>query len=328
MGASQRLGLELGGEPAVPEMMRLARQAEDWGVESVWLTETRFTRDGVTTAAAVIAATQRVRVGTAVLNPFTRGAALSAVTTATLDEMSGGRFVFGIGPGSPTVLARQGYAFERPLARMSETVSVVRRLLRGERVVLDERSAEAGGVTLGFTPFRPVVPVYYGVTGPKALALTGQEADGVILNGFTSLPYTVRAVRIVREAAIAAGRDPAEVEIGGSIVVSVDPDRQKARDAIRPMVATYLGAFPNIARESGVDADSLDAIAAAYKTGGAEAATPLVEDSVVDFLTCTGTVDDVCAGIEERRKAGVELPIVGFSQPEMISYLPAMLTSA
>ena len=116
------LGLELPGEPSVPEMTAIAQRAEALGYDSIWLTETRFTRDAITTTAAVAAATRHVRVATAVINPFARGAVLTAVTAATLDEAAGGRFILGLGPGSPTVLARQGLGFERPLERLRETM--------------------------------------------------------------------------------------------------------------------------------------------------------------------------------------------------------------
>ena len=91
MPPAPRLGFELLGEPAVPAMIAIARQAEALGYDSIWLAETRFTRDAVTTAAATAAATRRIRVATAVTNPFTRGAVLTAVTAATLDEAAGGR---------------------------------------------------------------------------------------------------------------------------------------------------------------------------------------------------------------------------------------------
>src|SRR5262245_16024385 len=112
-----RTGLLFPGEPEVPRIVDLARRAEGLGYESIWLAETRFTRDAIVSAAAVAAATSRVRIGTAVVNPFTRGAVLTAVTFATLDELSGGRVVAGIGPGSPAVLERQGIAWDAPLRR-------------------------------------------------------------------------------------------------------------------------------------------------------------------------------------------------------------------
>ena len=181
------------------------------------------------------AATRRVRVATAVINPFTRGAVLLAVTAATLDELCGGRLVLGLGAGSPTVLAHQGIAFDRPLARLRETVPVVRRLLAGDEVSFSGETIRVDRARLDFTPLRSVIPIYLGATGPRALALAGEIADGVILNGFVSLDYTRRAIAIVRAAARDAGRDPSRIEIAASIVVSVAAaPRRCARSGASP----------------------------------------------------------------------------------------------
>jgi 5,10-methylenetetrahydromethanopterin reductase len=316
------IGLELLGEPSVPAMMAIARQAEELGYDSIWLTETRFTRDAVTTAAAVAAATRRVRVATGVTNPYTRGAVLTAVTAATLDELAGGRFILGIGPGSPTVLARQGIAFDRPLARLRETVEVVRRLVRGDEVRFGDDAAT--GARLDFIPVRPAIPIYLGVTGPRALALAGEIADGVILNGFVSVAYTSRAVEIVREAAQAAGRDPDAIEIAASIVVAVAEDGREARDATRPLVAIYLAEFPNIARESGVPAELLAQIAAVHRRDGSVAAARLIDDGIVDDLVCAGTIGEVREALHRRREAGVQLPMISLAQSGMVSWLGAL----
>lgn len=323
--ATLPIGLELAGEPSVPEMIAIARHAEERGIESIWLTETRFTRDAVTTAAAVATATHRVRIGTAVINPFTRGAILTGVTAATLDELAGGRFVLGIGPGSPTILARQGLGFDRPLVRLRDTVEVVRGMLRGEPVSPPGEHASYGDAKLDFIPVRSTIPVYFGVTGPKALALAGEIADGVILNGFVSLEYTRRAVEIVRASARAAGRDPETVEIAASIVVSIDTDRDRARQAIRPLIATYLAEFPHIARESEVPTAVLSQIALRCREDRASAAA-LVSDAIVDRLTCAGTVHEVRQGLEQRRRAGVQLPVVGFVQSGMVASLAELIS--
>lgn len=315
------IALELPGEPSVPEMMALATQAEEAGFESIWLTETRFTRDAVTTAAAIATATQTARIATAVVNPFTRGAVLTAVTAAALDELCGGRFVLGIGPGSPTVLKRQGYRFDQPLARLRETVEVVRCLLRGEEVSFTGKTMQVTGARLDFTPLRPAIPIYFGVTGPKALALAGEIADGVILNGFVSPDYTRRAVEIVRSSARAAGRNPDDVGITASIIVSVDADHQIALDAVRPLVALYLAEFPNIARESGVTDEVLNQIAAAHQRGGSYASAQFVSDAIVTDLTCSGTLSEVQNGLARRRAEGIDLPIVSFAQTGMVSWL-------
>ncbi len=300
----------------MPEMARLARHAEDLGIDSIWVAETRFTRDAVTSAAAVAAATSRVRVATAVINPYTRGDVLTAVTTASLDELAGGRFVLGIGPGSPDVLARQGIAFERPLGRLRACVETVRAMLRGE--------PGPDGATLDFVPLRAEVPIHLGVTGPRALALAGEIADGVLLNGFLPVEYVPRAAASIRAAALAAGRDPGAVEIAGSTAVSVDDDPARAIWLARPMVTTYLALFPNIARESGIDPDRLLAIVAAWRAGGLSRAARLVQDEDIRRLACAGAPEEVRHALAVRRAAGVDLPVISFVDPAMHRHLAAL----
>lgn len=311
MAGEDRVGFGLPGQPSPREMMVLAKQAEDLGFESVWLTETRFTRDAITTAAAVAAATSRVRIGTAVTNPFTRGAVLTAVTFATLDELAEGRLVFGFGPGSPHILRRQGFSFDLPLTRMCEHIDVVRQLLTGERVTYEGQTVTVDNVALDFQPYRPSIPLYLGVTGPKALETAAEIADGVILNGFVSAQYSARAIERVRQRAAQAGRAADAIEIASWLMVSVDRDSAKAKDAVRPMVATYLANFPNIARESGLSDELLATIGLAYAEGGVSAAAKHVGDDVVTRLSCSGSPDEVLELIQARRNVGVTLPILG-----------------
>jgi 5,10-methylenetetrahydromethanopterin reductase len=292
-------------------MMGLAKRAEDLGFDSIWLTETRFTRDAITTAAAVAAATNRVRIGTAVTNPFTRGAVLTAVTFATLDELAEGRLIFGFGPGSPHILRRQGFGFDLPLTRMREHIDVVRQLLSGERVSYEGKTVSVENVALDFQPYRPNIPLYLGVTGPKALECAAEIADGVILNGFVSAAYTKRAVERMRRRLADAGRAEDDFEIASWLMVSVDRDSAKAKDAVRPMVATYLANFPNIARESGLPQDLLDTIGSVYMGQGVAEAAKHVDDEVVTLLSCSGSPDECRALIQERRDAGADLPVLG-----------------
>jgi alkanesulfonate monooxygenase SsuD/methylene tetrahydromethanopterin reductase-like flavin-dependent oxidoreductase (luciferase family) len=163
------------------------------------------------------------------------------------------------------------------------------------------------------------------VTGPRALALAGEIADGVILNGFVSLEYTKRAIEIVRSSARASGRDPNDVEIAGSIVVSVDAERKIALDAARPLVALYLAEFPNVARESGVPTEMLNHIAAVHRRNGIQAAAKLVSDAVVTDLTCAGSIAEVKDGLARRRRAGVTLPITSLAQSSMVSWLEQLV---
>ncbi|MCC6315984.1 MAG: LLM class flavin-dependent oxidoreductase [Thermomicrobiales bacterium] len=323
-----RIAIGLPGTPGVPEMMRIARRAEDLGYESVWVAETRFTRDAMTTAAAVALATERVGIGTAVVNPVTRGAVLTAISFATLDELSGGRAILGIGPGSPHILGKQGFGFDKPLTRMRECLDVTRMLLRGESVTYHGETISVRDVRLDFWPVRPSMPVYFGVTGPRALELAGETADGVILNGYTSADYARRAVERVKAGAERAGRNPEEVDIASFVAVSMDDDAAKARDAIRPLVATYLANFPNIAREAAVEGGVLGAIRRAFDRGGADAAAEHVADDVLDLLVCAGTPAQCRKRMAERRAAGVSLPIVGLAFGDLDAVLEELSPSA
>ncbi len=306
----RRIAFELAGEPGVREMIALAQKAEALGCESVWVTETRFTRDAVTTAAAIAASTERILVGTAVTNPFTRGAALTGVTVATLDELASGRFIFGIGPGSPSILERQGMPFEQPLTRLREYVEISRRMLSGDEVTYTGKTVQLRNVQLDFTPVRAHVPMYLGVTGPKALSLAGEIADGVILNGFVSLDYTRKAVEIVRASEQAHGRPDGGIDIAASLAISVDADGARARDAIRPTIAIYLAQFPSIASVSTVSSSDIASIQMAFKQRDPAAAATIVTDEMVAALACAGTLPEVLAAVEARREAGVGLPML------------------
>lgn len=309
----RRIGLELMGSPSIPEMMVWADLAECLGYESVWLTETRYTRDAITCAAAVAAATSTIGIGTAVVNCWTRGPVLNAVTFAGLDELSNGRCIAGIGPGSPTVLDRQGIRPERPLAHLREYVEIMRRLIGGERLTFAGECFRIDDVALDFRPTRSTLPVYLGVTGPRALALAGEIADGVLLNSFVSTSYTEHAIERVRAAEHAAGRVDRPVDIAGALVVSVDTDGDRARDAVRPLVATYLANFPNIARESGLPESQLSVIVDHVRRAGPAAATALITDDLVSKLTCSGTLDECVAAIEDRFQMGLDLAVLGFA---------------
>ena len=210
---------------------------------------------------------------------------------------------------------------------MRDAITVIGGLLRGEEVWFEGETFTVAGAKLDFAPPRPAIPIYLGVTGPRALALAGEIADGVLLNGFVSVSYTARAVEIVRAAARDAGRDPDTIEIAQSIVVSVAGDSQRARDAARPLVATYLAEFPNVAREAGLPSEDVSRIAAAHREGGIVSSAPLVSDGIVTRLTCAGTVDDVRSALCERRRAGVHLPVLSFVESTMISSLADVITA-
>lgn len=319
----KRLGFAFLGEPAVPKMVEAARRAESLGFESVWVAETRFARDGFVPAAAIAARTERILVSTGVVNVYTRNPVILAVSYATLDELSNGRAIFGIGPGSPLVLEPQGHAFERPLTRLREYVEVGRRLISGERVHYLGETVGVDGVQLEFDPVRTSIPVYLGVTGPRAMRMAGEISDGVLMNGFTSCSYVRRSIQKIEAGARAAGRDPGGIDLTLGLVTSVDGDADVARERVKPLIAMYLARFPNIAKETGYGEEYLEGVRREVRGRGLEAGARLVSEEVVDDLAAAGTPGHVRDRIGEYREAGIQCPVLFAVGPNLDETLEA-----
>lgn len=314
---SARTGLLFLGAPAVPEMVSLARRAEAAGFESAWLAETRLTRDAITPAAAIALSTERMRIGTGIVNVYTRNPVLLALTFATLDELAPGRIVMGLGAGSPLVLAPQGVAFTRPLTRLREYCDVIPRLLAGEPVTYHGECVDLDGARIedvlardgGVHP-RGHIPLYLAATGPRAVEYAGEVADGVLLNVCLPVSYVRERRQRLSAAAARTGRTAAAIEVAMCVVVSPHEDPAKGRDAARRFIAVYLSMFPNVARETGLDPDLVRAVRQTFGDGGVDAAAPQVGDEVVDLLTASGSVEDSRRRLDEYREAGVDLPIL------------------
>lgn len=297
------------GAPSIPEMVRLAQLAEERGFASIWVAETRLRRDAISAAAAIAAGTRRVRVATGLINVYTRNPVLIAVTAASLAELAEGRFTLGMGTGSEEVLAVQGEAYDRPFTRLKEYLDVLVPLLAGEVVTYRGQTIQVHGAQLEVVP-RLRVPIYLGVTSPRGLALAAAAADGVLLDVFMPVPYIRRAAAVIAEAARAAGRDPASVEISGIVMTSVGRTAATARDAVRPAIAGYLTKFPTIAAQSGFPPEIVAVLQRDTRAVGAEAAAGHVTDEMVDALCVAGTADECRAGVERFRAAGIANPVL------------------
>ena len=319
-----RIGLGLLGGPVVPRMVDLARLAEQCGFESVWVAETRLTRDGMVPCAAIAMATSKIKIATGIVNVYTRGAVLTATSFVGLDEVSQERIIMGLGPGSPLVLKPQGYEFDKPITRLRETIDVIQALLRGEEVTYSGRTISVNSAKLEELPPRSHIPLYLGVTGPKALELAGEKADGVMLNAFLPTSYIARALARIDAGANREKRSVQDIDIAGAIVVSLDQDASVAKARAKPFIAMYLSLFPNLAQETDLAEELISEIRSVFTVKGGEQAAELVDDAVVDMLTASGTVADVKARMSQYRAAGLQLPIIfplGDSIDEVIKAL-------
>lgn len=313
---SGRTGLLFVGAPSVPEMVELAKRAEARGFDSLWVAETRMTRDGFVPLAAIAAATERVRVGTGIVNVYTRNPVVLALSFVALEELAPGRILMGLGSGSPLVLAPQGIPFHKPLTRLREYCEVIPRLIGGEPVTYEGETVSLDGARIedllsaGSPPGGPrtKLPLWLGVTGPKALEYAGAVADGVLMNVCLSTDYVREALELIERGAQRAGRSMDDIEIAMGLATAAHKVSGEGKRVAARFIALYLSLFPNIARVSGVDEAIITAARDTFLERGIEAASEHIGDEIVERLAVAGTPDECRARLDEYRAAGIHVP--------------------
>lgn len=305
--SAPRLGIGFLGYPDLRSLVDAGRAAEEAGFESAWVAETRLTRDAVTGVTALLLATSHMRVGSAAINVFTRGAGLIAVTWATLAEAAPGRAVLGLGVGSEGPLSQQGYSVDHPVSRLRETVVAVRAAWAAAApITVDLAHVRFRGLMLEVRPPSPP-PVYLCVGGPRALALAGEIADGVVLDAFLAPAFAGHA-RSVVDAAAQDGRFRGEV--AGAVVVSMAATEAEAAAPLRRLLAYYLVNFPELARISGVDPQLMERLRTRSASEGVEAASQLLSSELVARHALCGPAAACRERLAGYRAAGYDLPVL------------------
>jgi 5,10-methylenetetrahydromethanopterin reductase len=281
-----------------------ADAAEAGGYSGIWMPDVGG-HDALSTLAAFAATTRRVLLGTGVVPVFSRSPVLLAQTAATMDDLSGGRFVLGLGAGAKWPAEHWfGASWGDLFARLEATVAAVRAVAAGKEADVAWEGGDARGFKLGFAPARPHPPVVLAALNPRMLALAGRIADGVLLN-WLPLDAAADAVAQVRQAATEAGRDPATVVVGCYVRACIGELAELADD-LRPQVLTYLEypAYAAMLRRAGIaDVDRVAAAPPAERLG-------LVSDQTVGTLVATGSAAQVAERLEAYRQAGVDLPVL------------------
>ena len=241
----------------------LCQRAEAAGFDAVWQADSRLVRDAVVPMAAFAAATERIKIGSGVIDIWTRNAARLASTFSTLDDLAPGRILCGLGAWWDPLATKVGIDRHTPLRAMREVVTAVRGLLANETVTLDGTHVQLDGVELDYVYQErraKDVPIYIGATGMQMMELTGQLADGVVLNYLVDPDYNAEAMDALARGAAKAGRTIDDLDRPQLVVCSIDRDRQAALDGARLMVTQYLGQQPHIMKASGVPQELLDEI--------------------------------------------------------------------
>jgi F420-dependent oxidoreductase-like protein len=316
-----RLGVMLGyfgfGTTAA-EQLELAREAERLGYDSVWAAEA-YGSDAASVLGWLAAQTSTVKLGSAIFQIPARSPAMTAMTAATLDQLSGGRFRLGLGLSGPQVAEGwHGQRYARPLARTRDYVTVVRLALERKRVAYQGETLElplpdgpGKALKLTITPVQPRLPIYLGAMGPRNLALAGELADGWL--GFMYAPEHAAGFRAhVDEGAAAAGRELDGFDVAPSVQVHVGDDLEAARDAMRPFLALYVGGmgsrernfYNDQARRYGFGPQAAQ-VQEHYLAGRKQEAAAALPAGLIDQVTLCGPAGRVRERLAAYRESGV-----------------------
>lgn len=302
-------GIGLAGEHPPARLVELARLVERLGLAQVWVSDERFYRDVFVNMTLVACHTRQVRIGSMVTDPFVRHPALTAAAAASVDELSGGRAVLGMGAGI-SGFQEMGIERVRPARAIKEAVQLIQRLTRGEReVTFEGELIRFRGGHLGFVPLRQV-KVYVAGRGPRVLEAGGEVADGVVIGSYASERGIVWGLEHAARGARRAGRRLEDLETVSWLYTSISPDGRQARESVRTGVAVAMWGSRDILGEIGI---TLPAAVLRFMEGHpyhfepallAELASLLPDELVEDF-SVAGTAAEVAAKLARIGRLGI-----------------------
>ena len=312
-----RLAIYLQDAHPILDAIEYAQYAERSGFEAVWQADSRLAREASVPMAAFAATTESLKIGSGVVDIWTRNPARLASMFSTLDDLAPGRIICGLGAWWEPLASKVGVDRRRPLLAMREVVTAVRGLLNNETVTMNGEFVHLDGVELDYVhQERRVkeVPIYIGATGMKMMELTGEIADGVVLNYLVSPEYNSRAMEHLEMGAARAGRSLDDLDRPQLVVCSVDDDRQAALDGARLLVTQYIGQQPHIMKASGIPDSILEDVNQALTWPATHeqvvAASRLVPDDVVQMICAAGSPDEVREKVSHYMDSGCTCPVL------------------
>jgi 5,10-methylenetetrahydromethanopterin reductase len=313
----QRVALYLQDAHPLQDGIKYAQYAEKKGFTEVWQAESRLVRDAIVPMAAFAATTSKLKVGSGVINNWTRNIGLLAATFLTLDDLAPNRIICGIGAWWDPLAKNVGIERRKPLLAMRETIDVMRRLLRMENVTFNGEFHKVTGIELDVVHGRREprnVPIYIGATGDAMMEMTGEIADGCVLNYCVPPHYNDKAMELLEKGAKKSGKTLKDIDRPQLIVCSVDNDRKKAIEAAKVLLTQYLAQQPHIAKASGVSEDIVKKVQTilgwpATKEQVHEAMQYVPDDFVLG-ISATGTPDEAKKRVQEYIDRGCTCPIL------------------
>ncbi|MDX9992311.1 MAG: LLM class flavin-dependent oxidoreductase [Anaerolineales bacterium] len=314
---TERMALYLQDSHDLRDGLDYVRYAEQRGFEAVWQAESRLVRDAIVPMAAYAAVTDKIKVGSGVINNWTRNIGLLAATYLTLDDLAPGRIICGLGAWWDPLAKNVGIDRKKPLTAMKETIEVMRRLLNMERVTFHGEFIHVDGIELDVVHGRREprhVPLMIGATGDKMMEMTGEIADGAVLNYCVAPEYNDRALELLDAGARKAGRTLDDIDRPQLIVCSVDEDHDKAIDTTKMLLCQYMAQQPHIAKASGVSDEVVHEIQSTLGWPATKEqinkAKHHVPDELVYKITASGTPEEARGKVQEYVKRGCTCPIL------------------
>ncbi len=313
----QRMALYLQDSHDLRDGLGFVRYAEQRGFEAVWQAESRLVRDAIVPMAAYAAVTERLKVGSGVINNWTRNIGLLAATFLTLDDLAPNRVICGIGAWWDPLAKNVGIDRRKPLTAMRETVQTLRRLLNMERVTFHGEFVHVDGIELDVVHGRREprkVPIMIGATGDQMMEMTGEIADGCVMNYCVPPEYNDKALELLEKGARKAGRTLDDIDRPQLIVCSVATTHEEAIDNTRGLLCQYLAQQPHIAKASGVRIEVVSEIQSILGWPATKEqinkAKHLVPEELIHQITASGTPDEARRKVQEYVKRGCTCPIL------------------
>ena len=309
-----KISVLLLGDLPSDHLATLAGRIEDWGYDYLWCADERFFREVYSSLTLCALNTNRISLGPCVTDPYSRHPALTAMAISTLDEISGGRAVLGLGAGV-SGFAAMGVDRSRPALAIRESVTLIRALLTGQSVDFQGRTVGFHEGELNFTPPRSDLPIYIASNSSRGLQVAGELGDGAIISSCAIEASVNHALSMVSQGTSKAGRELSSLDLVARLSCCISSDSGEAIDALRVSATRSLLSNAHFAVASGIDVPSklIQALAAAGYTHDQRSLNELaqqVPDDLVDATTLSGTVEDAAARVLSLVRAGISQIII------------------
>ena len=299
-----KFGIEFVPSDPIDKIAKLVKLAEDVGFEYVWITDHYNNKDVYQTLALLAEATETIKLGTGVTNPYVRSPAITAASIATLDELSEGRAICGMGPGDKATFDALGIEWTKPVSTIKDAIATMSTLMAGEKTA---SGAQLGGVKT----VQDKVPIYMGAQGPMMLKTAGEVSDGALINASNPKDFEA-AVPLIEEGAKAGGKSLSDVDVAAYTCCSIAGDSAAAVNAAKIVVAFIAaGSPPPVLARHGLPEGINEKLGGLIAEGNFGGAIGAVSDDLMEAFAVCGTPSEFVPKIEGLKDMGVTQYVAG-----------------